>query len=110
MMTSKNFRLLSYDIDLKCYRYVGIQDHEKVCRSIVSCGEKLYLFQKPSIFQMDIWYEILDTKNTPVKNLYFDQWFVNSEGKALMKHYPDETIYLFDPDHENQLEAIQALD
>ena len=72
-MTGSNFRILSFDIERKCYEYVGIQDDEVADRTIVLSGEKLYLFYKPNIFQMSLQYEILDTKTTPMENLYFDQ-------------------------------------
>ena len=43
LMTGDNFRILSFDIERKCYEYVGIQDHNEIDRSIVLSGEKLYL-------------------------------------------------------------------
>ena len=56
---------------------------------------------------MSLQYEILDTFDSWVDDLYFDQSFVNSEGEVFMMHYNSETIYLFNPDRGNQLEAIQ---
>ena len=56
---------------------------------------------------MSLQYEILDTFDTSVQGLYFDQWFVNSEGTVFMKHYDSKTIYLFKPERGNQLEVLQ---
>ena len=70
-MANSKFRILSFDIERKCYEYFGIPEDEVVNRSIVLSGEKLYLFYKPNIFQMSLQYEILDTFDSSV--LYFDQ-------------------------------------
>ena len=43
-MASSNFRILSFDIERKCYESFGIQEDEVVTRSIVLSGEKLYFF------------------------------------------------------------------
>ena len=72
-MTSFNFKMLSYVTDLKCYKHVVIQQNEMAYKCIVLIKEKLYLFYKQNIFEMSLQYEILDTKTTPMENLYFDQ-------------------------------------
>ena len=56
---------------------------------------------------MSLQCKILDTIDTPVDELYFDQCFVNSEGAVFMMNYYSKLIYLFNPDRGNQLEVIQ---
>ena len=61
LMSSKQFRLMSYDIGSKAYSYVGLQNNDKASRCVVSYKEKLYLFEGKSIFKMTKQCEVLDT-------------------------------------------------
>jgi len=52
LMSTLNFRLMSYDIDKQTYSYVGAQINKKQYRSIAFSKEKLYLFESDKIWEM----------------------------------------------------------
>ena len=61
LISSREFRLLSYDIHNEAYSYVGEQSFRKTFRCIASSKEKLYLFEDNKISVMSKQCEVLDT-------------------------------------------------
>ena len=105
-ITSVQFRLVSYDIRNEAYSYVGEQSKGLCC--VASSKDKVYLFEREQIFEMNKQCEVLDT-------ITIDRhinWCITSST------HPDGTIFLlqndgkvlcYDPIGEKQLKEIQDL-
>lgn len=68
LISSKNFRLMSFDIGNAAYSLVAVKEHcgdiQNRARCIGSSKDKLYLFEFQKIFEMNEQYEVIDTITT----------------------------------------------
>ena len=61
LISSNDFRLVSYDIGNEAYSYVGKQNNRFLGSCIASSKEKLYLQEEDMLFEMTMQYEVLNT-------------------------------------------------
>ena len=108
LISSEQFRLISYDVDNQAYSYVGLQNDDEVDRILVSSREKLYLFEHTKIFEMTRQYEVLDTITTKNGPGLCYQKFTNKEGMTFLLLSSGKVCF-FDPFGEKKLTTIKDL-
>ena len=107
LISSQQFRVISYDYEDEVYSYVGLQSYSWIFRCIVSSKENLYLFEGKEVFVISKTGEILETITTK-KDEAYSQVYSNTEGKIFLLQYSGPVNY-FDLFGEKQIKRLLDL-
>ena len=108
LISSQQFRLLSYDIHNEAYSYVGKPSDERSYRTIASSKEKLYLFDRYKVYEMTKQYEKIDTIEHDHNIAYLHLSFTTSDDMIFFLQR-DGLVICFDPFGAKQLTEIKDL-
>ena len=108
LISSINFRLMSYDVENEDYSYLGSHCYDFLDRCIVSSKKKLYLFEKDKIFEMNTQCEVLDTITTDIRFDHCQQKFTNKQGRIFLLDSLGK-VYCFNPFGEKQPREVKDL-